>query len=306
METEPGLVIRCQSGFYTVVTQPDQPALVCRLRGRLKHGRSDGDILAIGDRVQVSRLSDGSGVIEDILPQERALVRLAPTPKGLYRQVLLANLDQVLFIFACADPTPHLRMLDRFLVIAEKQGIPAYIVANKVDLVGLERAREIFVQYQPLGYPIIYTSVKSRLGLEELRETLSGHLSGFSGPSGAGKSSLLNAIQPGLGLAVQDVSQATGRGRHTTTVRELFPMAGGGFVADTPGIKALALWDTQPEELDGYFPELRSLVAECQFNDCSHRSEPGCAVRKAVAEGRVHPERYESYLRLRYGEDKGQ
>jgi len=289
-----------------VVTQPDQPALVCRLRGRLKHGRSDGDILAIGDRVQVSRLSDGSGVIEDILPQERALVRLAPTPKGLYRQVLLANLDQVLFIFACADPTPHLRMLDRFLVIAEKQGIPAYIVANKVDLVGLERAREIFVQYQPLGYPIIYTSVKSRLGLEELRETLSGHLSGFSGPSGAGKSSLLNAIQPGLGLAVQDVSQATGRGRHTTTVRELFPMAGGGFVADTPGIKALALWDTQPEELDGYFPELRSLVAECQFNDCSHRSEPGCAVRKAVAEGRVHPERYESYLRLRYGEDKGQ
>jgi ribosome biogenesis GTPase len=303
MDVEDGLVTRCQSGFYTVVTAPDQPALTCRLRGRLKHRHGDGDILAIGDRVSVARLTDGSGVIEQIYPQERALVRLAPTPKGLYRQVLLANLDQVLFIFACADPEPHLRMLDRFLVVSEKQVIPALIVANKVDLVGLDQARATFGHYAPLGYPVIYTSAKTGLGLNQLRDLLIGKLSGFSGPSGAGKSSLLNAIQPGLGLAVSDVSESTGRGRHTTTVRELFPIRDGGYVADTPGIKALALWDTEPEELDGYFPELRDLVSSCQFNDCTHRSEPGCAVQAAVKEGKVNTQRYESYLRLRYGDE---
>ncbi len=299
-----GLIVRAQSGFFSVATA--QGRVTCRLRGRLKQGRQKGDIAALGDRVEIRRLPDGSGAIEAVEPRKRALVRLAPTPQGEYRQVLIANPDQILLIFACAQPAPHLRMLDRFLVIAEKENLPVLIVANKVDLVGLERARQIFGHYEPLGYPVLYASSRTRLGIEELHQRLTGLISAFTGPSGVGKSSLLNAVQPQLGLAVSEVSGATRKGRHTTVVREMFALSEGGYVADTPGIKSLALWDTEPEELDGYFPELSSLVAQCQFSDCTHRGEPGCAVRRAVAEGKVHPERYASYLRLRYGaEDAG-
>ncbi len=311
-ETLTGLITRMQSGFYTIeVEKPDADAaglapreMVCHLRGRLKRNRFEGDILAIGDRVQVSAQSDGKGMIEEILPRERALVRLAPTPRGEYRQVLLANPDQVVMVFACARPEPSLRMLDRFLVICEKEGIPALVVANKVDLVGQEQAETLFGIYARLGYPVIYTSVATGQGVEELHQRLVGKISGLAGPSGVGKSSLLNQIQPDLGLAVRAVSEATSKGRHTTVVRELFPLKEGGYVADLPGLKSLALWDTEPEELDGYFPELRGLVAECQFSDCTHRSEPGCAVQKALVDGRVHPERYELYLRMRYGDEE--
>jgi ribosome biogenesis GTPase len=139
--------------------------------------------------------------------------------------------------------------------------------------------------------------------VEELCQRLAGKVSGLAGPSGVGKSSLLNAIQPGLGLAVREVSQAVQKGRHTTNVRELFPLEAGGYVADTPGLRSLALWDTEPEELDGYFPEIAPLVPYCAFNDCTHLHEPDCAVRAAVKEGKVHPKRYESYLRLRAGEE---
>lgn len=295
-----GWVTRLQSGFYTV--QTENGAVVCGLRGRLKRNPTRTDTLAVGDRVQISRLPEGTGMIESIAPRQRALVRLDPTPRGEYQQVLLANPDQLVLVFACAEPTPHTRMLDRFLVICEKQGIPAVIVANKVDLVGMEQARALFGLYEPLGYPVLYTSVRQKLGLEDLRATLRGKVSGLAGPSGVGKSSLLNAIQPELGLAVREISEATNKGKHTTVVRQMFPLQEGGFVTDLPGLRALALWDTQPEELDGYFPELRGLVQHCQFNDCSHQNEPGCAVRKAVEAGTVDARRYESYLRLRAGE----
>ena len=298
--TQPGQIIRQQSGFFHV--QSAQGVVVCQLRGRLKRGRADGDIICVGDRVQITVNLDGSGSIEEIEPRHSALVRLDPRPQGLYRQVLLANSDQVVLVFACTQPAPHLRMLDRFLVIAEKAEIPPVIVANKVDLVGEEEARSLFEIYPPLGYTVLYTSARSGLGLEELRQRLVGKLSGLAGPSGVGKSSLLNAIQPELGLAVREISVARDRGRHTTNVRAMFHLDQGGYVTDLPGLRTLALWDTQPEELDGYFPELRPLVQHCQFSNCSHLSEPGCAVIKAVEEGRVHPERYESYLRMRFGE----
>lgn len=176
------------------------------------------------------------------------------------------------------------------------------IVANKVDLIGLRNAKKIFGVYPPLGYPVIYTSAKEEIGLKEFQKILVGRISALAGPSGVGKSSLLNAIQPGLGLAVREISAWNDRGKHTTVVREMFPVEGGGFVADLPGLRKLSLWDTEPEELDGYFPELRVLVSKCQFNDCTHFEEPGCAVIKAVEEGTVSAERYESYVRLRMGD----
>lgn len=297
----PGLIIRAQSGFFSVQTAG--AVLTCQLRGRLKQGPRLGDIAAVGDRVQVTPLPDGTGMIESVEARSQALIRLDPRPRGVYQQVILANPDQAVFVFACANPNPHMRMLDRFLVIAEKQCIPAIIVANKIDLVGLDQAEVMFGYYPPLGYPVIYASVKSGAGVELLRAQLTGKVSALAGPSGVGKSSLLNAIQPGLGLAVREVSTAINKGKHTTNVRQLFPLEDGGYVADTPGMRSLALWDTEPEELDGYFPEIAPLVQRCQFNDCTHSHEPGCAVRAAVADGRVRPERYESYLRLRAGEE---
>lgn len=302
-----GLVIKAQSGFFTVEISPrrhgdaGQEHIVCQLRGKLKKGRATGDIAAIGDRVRISILEDGSGVIEEIEERERAIVRLDPRPRGDYQQVLLVNPDQAVFVFACARPKPRLRMLDRFLVIAEKQNIPPLIVANKIDLVAAPE--EIFGLYESIGYRVLYTSTKSHARIEELKSNLVGKISAFAGPSGAGKSSLLNAMQPGLGLAVSEISRALNKGRHTTVTRQLFPLEEGGYVADTPGWKSLALWDTEPEEIDGYFPELRELVQHCQFSDCTHIHEPGCAVQGAVEEGKIHAERYGSYLRLRAGKD---
>ncbi|MBN1453988.1 MAG: ribosome small subunit-dependent GTPase A [Anaerolineales bacterium] len=296
-----GLIIRAQSGFFTVET--GLGPVVCQLRGKLKRGPRTGDLVAIGDRVRITLLEDGSGMIEEIDERKQAIVRLDPRPQGEYQQILLANADQAVFVFACTRPAPKLRMLDRFLVIAEKQEIPAVIVANKVDLVGQEKAESIFGLYVDIGYSILYASAKTGQGMEELRAALTGKVSALAGPSGAGKSSLLNAMQPGLGLEVSEISKAMKKGVHTTVVRQMFPLAGGGFVADTPGWKSLALWDTEPEEIDGYFPELRERVAHCQFNDCTHIHEPGCAVLAAVEVGEVHPERYDSYLRLRAGEE---
>ncbi len=294
-----GLIIRSQSGFYTVATEAG--LFTCHLRGRLKRGPRLGDVVAVGDRVRIEPVADCKGMIEEIEPRQRMLVRLAPTPRGEYQQIIIANPDQAVFVFACAQPAPRLGMLDRFLVIAEKQGLPPLIVANKVDVTGMDKARELFGHYLLLGYPLVYTSVRDNLGIDALQEYLNGKISVLAGPSGVGKTSLLNTIQPGLGLAVREVSLRTSKGKHTTVVRQMFPLKDGGYVADTPGLKALALWDVAPEEIDGYFPELRSLVAKCQFNDCTHIQEPGCAVREAVAQGKVHPSRYEAYLRMRSG-----
>jgi len=298
-EFSTGLIIRAQSGFFFVLIDGQTRPVTCQLRGRLKQGRRQGDIAAVGDRVHVTLLADGSGSIEEILPRKSEIMRLDPRPQGEYRQILLANPDQAVFVFACAHPEPKLRMLDRFLVIAEKQKVPAVIVANKVELVGMEKACEKFGFYPELGYKVIYTSANEKTGIDELHETLKGKLSALAGPSGAGKSSLLNAIQPGLGIAVGEVSTAPNKGKHTTNFRQLHPLLDGGWVADAPGWKSLALWDTEPEEMDAYFPELAPLVEKCQFSDCSHTHEPGCAVLEAVKCGKVRQERYESYLRLK-------
>ena len=297
--TKQGLIIKAQSGFFTVET--GEGLVICQLRGKLKQGRAKGDIAALGDRVTITLLEDGSGVVENVEERKQALVRLDPRPQGEYQQVLLANADQVIFVFACAHPNPKLRMLDRFLVIAEKQKIPIIIVANKIDLV--ENEEDIFGLYENIGYRVIYTSAKLEKGLDELRNVLKNKISALAGPSGVGKSSLLNALQPGLGLAVNEISKVMNKGRHTTVTRQMFPLKGGGYVADTPGWKSLALWDTEAGEMDAYFPELRDLVQYCQFSDCTHIHEPGCAVLAALQAEKIYPERYESYLRLRAGQE---
>ena len=294
-----GLVLRFQSGFYYV--QTEQGLVTCSLRGKLKQGRLNEDLVAIGDHVQVTLSSSDTGAIEKVEPRKNTLVRLAPTARGEYKQIFLANLDLVLFVFACTQPEPHLRMLDRFLVIAERQSIPALIVANKVDLIGEKKAVQLFERYPPLGYPVLYTSVKTGLGILKLKNLLKNKITAFSGPSGVGKTSILNVLQPDLGIKVKEVSEVTAKGRHSTVVRELFSLDGQGYLADLPGLRSLALWDIRPEELDAYFPEMKGLVSQCQFNNCTHRNEPGCAVKDAVKNGLVHPDRYQSYLNLRAG-----
>jgi ribosome biogenesis GTPase len=294
-----GLIVKAQSGFFWV--DSEKGVVICQLRGKLKQGKARGDIAALGDKVDITILDDGAGMIDSVHERTQLIARLDPRPGGVYQQVLLANPDQAVFVFACANPSPRLKMLDRFLVIAEKQNIPALIAANKTDVV--DDPRSIFGMYEEIGYRVIYTSAKTGSGLEELRTHLQYKLSAFAGPSGVGKSSLLNALQPGLGLAVNEISSAMNKGRHTTVARQLFALDGGGYVADTPGWKSLGLWDTEPEEIDAYFPELRGLVEQCQFSDCTHQHEPGCAVLAALKDGKIHPERYESFVKLRSGKE---
>lgn len=298
---EEGLVVRTQSGFARVDTPSG--SYTCRLRGKLKQHHKISDILSVGDRVKITVITEKEGRIDDVSPRSRVLSRLAPEARGIHEQVLVANPDQVLLVFACANPAPHLRMIDRFLIGLEKQEIPARIVVNKIDLVERKEIEMIFHLYESLDFPVDYVSAATGNGIPELRKQLSNKLSVMAGPSGVGKTSLLNALQPGLGGLVKEVSRITTKGMHTTQVRELFPLESGGWLADLPGIRSLGLWDIQPEELDGYFREFKGLVQDCQFNDCTHHNEPGCAIRKAVEDGRIHPGRYDSYIRLRFGEE---
>ncbi len=284
--------------------ETQEQVVVSHLAGRLKQAWKNSSLVAVGDQVILSVKADDTGIIEEVLPRKSVLSRTRTSATGRnlltdQEQVLVANPDQVLFVFSIRQPAPSLRKLDRFLVVAEMNHLPAIICVTKMDMVRFAEAAQQFRVYQEIGYPVLFTSVVDHTGIEELRVCLQGKISVLSGSSGVGKSSLLNVLQPGLGLKVQAVSKTTDKGLHTTRHAELFKLDGGGYVADTPGIRSLALFNLEPGELDGYFREIAPLVAMCQFSDCTHRHEPNCAVRTAVSQNRLSKERYESYLRLR-------
>ena len=296
-----GLVIRTQAGYQDV--QTDAGIYRCRLRGRLRKGRAEGDLVAVGDQVLIDPQPDMTGSIEEVLPRKSVLSRQLTGVNYEYQQIIIANADLAMLVFSCTNPEPSLRMLDRFLVVTERAHIPAVIVVNKIDLCGIETARAKFSLYEDIGYDVVYASAETGEGVEEMRSYLAGKITSLAGPSGVGKSSLINRILPGVELETADVGRESGKGRHTTQVRQLFKLPVGGYIADVPGLRTLALWDVEGEELDAYFKEIAPLVPECRFNDCSHSHEPGCAVRTAVETGEIHPGRYESYLRLRFGGD---
>jgi len=297
-----GIVLQARGGGHRV--QDGDSIVSCHVRGKLKRDRLYTDLIATGDRVRWRSTRPGRGIIEEVLPRETQLSRLRPGPQRVpFEDVIVANPDQAVFIFAVQDPDPHLRLLDRLLVIAENNDLPAIICANKIDLLRRKRkARQMFDMYEKIGYPVIYTSAHTGRGVKELKERLLGKLSVLSGPSGAGKSSLLNAIQPGLGLEVREISEVTGKGRHTTVGVRLWPLDGGGYVADTPGLREAGLFDIEPEELAWHFVEMRPYLSDCRFSSCTHTHEPGCAVKAAVEAGAVSEARYDSYCRLLEGQ----
>src|SRR5690349_83566 len=285
-------------GVWRVRTD-DGESLEVSMRGRLKKADDDALKLTVGDRINLEAGSrDDTWVIGEILPRRSQLARRMPGG-GHGERIVAANVDQVIVVFAAAKPEPHVRMLDRFLVIAEGNSLDARIIINKIDLVDETETRTKFRDYERAGYPLHYTSVKKQIGLEELHDALAGRTSVLSGPSGVGKSSLLNGMYPGLNLRVGEISESVNKGRHTTVGALLHPLPDGGFVADTPGLREIGLWGLDPSELADCFPEFRPLTPQCRFADCTHTVEPGCAVREAIAAGEVSVTRHESYVKLR-------
>jgi ribosome biogenesis GTPase len=311
-----GVVVSGTGGVWQIRTD-DGATIDASMRGRLKKSnsgkRADGSLrrdtvlaaaktlkLTVGDDVQLERESSADHwAIAEILPRRSQLARRTPGG-GQGERVVAANVDQVVVMFAAAKPEPHPRMLDRFLVIAEGNDLPARIIINKIDLVGESAAHARFDSYERAGYPVHYTAVKSGTGLEAARAMLAGRRSVLTGPSGVGKSSLLNALFPGANLRVGAISESVNKGQHTTVGALMLPLPGteGGYVIDTPGLREVGMWALSAEQLDRCFPEIRAVRDQCRFADCSHIVEPDCAVRVAVRDGAITAERYDSYLKL--------
>ena len=305
-----GIVMRARGHHYdvTILSQPGRPGgevRMCEVRGRLLQERGRDTLVAVGDYVGIVPVGDARGQIESIEERDSVLSRQHPGVAAPAEDVILANPDQVLVVFAIVEPEPHLRMLDRFLVIAEANELPAVICVNKLDLSSSEHAESLFGLYTEIGYPVIYASTFTGEGIENLRGLLSDKVTVISGPSGVGKSSLLNALQPGLNLQIGDISEVLSKGRHTTRAAQLYalPFGTDTFVADTPGIRELGLYEIDAQSLGFYFREFVPFIHECRFPNCTHDHEPECAVRQAVEAGTISQARYDSYLRLLHGED---
>ena len=319
-----GVVFRNTTGHYTVYANGREIdcVLSSRIHKQLIYPTADPtsvrrkvqavrdlehvDLIAVGDRVRFTEITDASqtrGMITEVLPRLSKLSRPATVPgQRVFEQVIVSNVDLVLPVFAVAEPTPKWGLLDRYLVSAESSRLPVLVVITKLDLAWKNKDFESDLDaYRQAGYAIQMVSAQTGEGLIELQQALHGQTSVLVGKSGVGKTSLLNALQPGLGLRVREVSKGEqGKGRHTTTHLEMFELDFGGAIVDTPGIREFGLWEVSGEELAYLFPEMAHFVGRCKFGlSCQHDVEPGCAIRKAMMAGQVSPQRYKSYMNLR-------
>jgi ribosome biogenesis GTPase / thiamine phosphate phosphatase len=293
-----GRVLRVH-GLSSVVATAEGREYQCVTRRLLKTLASDQrHVVAAGDLVSFRPESANTGMIERIEPRHGVLSRAS---RGK-QHVLVVNVDLLLVIASAAQPALKPNLIDRFLVAAEKGGIRPLICINKVDLVHPADLQPLVGVYGQMGYDVHLVSATEGWGMERLRRRMRGRASVVAGQSGVGKSSILNAIEPGLHLRVQRVSDENEKGRHTTTTAQLIPLAGEGYVIDTPGIRQFQLWDVVPQELAGYYRDIRPYVSLCRYPDCSHQHEDFCAVKDAVADGRIDVRRYESYCHLFSGD----
>jgi ribosome biogenesis GTPase len=282
-----GPLVRVQVGDQTMVVSS-------RRRLNWEGGSPPAARLVVGDRVSVEMKGE-EGVVVAVYARANSLIRKSP---GTERpQVIATNIDQALLVFAAREPEPKRGLLDRFLVAAHLADVHAVITINKVDQ-GLDQVDPWLDVYESLGYDVLRVSARTGWGLGRIRRLLEGRTTLFCGPSGGGKSSLLNAVYPGFRLKVGSISEATGKGTHTTTTAELMPLPYGGFVVDTPGLKEFGLWRATREELEGAFPEISELTGSCRFADCSHVHEPDCAVLEAIEAGTIDPDRHQSYSKI--------
>jgi ribosome biogenesis GTPase len=319
-----GVVYKKTIGNYTVHT--DGQAVVCELSNRIRkqlvypiadphnvHHRVQKvveldhmDPLAVGDEVRYIHAEGSKGLIVELLPRRNKLTRRSAVPKPIhhgahpFEQIIVTNVDQVVCVMSAAQPEPKWNLLDRYLASAESAEVPALICITKLDLVNGQEGEltEALEEFRRIGYACVLTSSVTLEGIDEIRSNLEGKTSALIGKSGVGKSALLNVLQPGLGLRVKEVNQATGKGRHTTTNLEMFALDNGGAIVDTPGTREFGLWNFD-DDLALLFKEMQPLVGKCRFGlDCQHDEEPGCAIRQAVMDGRISPRRYQSYLQL--------
>lgn len=275
-----GVVIKAYSSFYYVEINND--VWECRLRGKFRLTKEN---VFSGDRVKVKETGKKTGVIEEILPRKTVLERPS-----------VANVDQVIIIFACADPDPQTELLDRMLIQGEAAGLTPIICFNKVDLVDDADILALTKDYSAAGYQLLTCSAKLNTGVTALKEKLKGHISVFAGPSGSGKSSLLNALHPGFKLKTGKVSEKIGRGRHTTRYAELLNLEPGSLVVDSPGFSTLNMPEISKMHLSELFPEFLPYLERCKFNGCLHKSEPECGVKQGVEAGEISGRRYSHYL----------
>jgi ribosome biogenesis GTPase / thiamine phosphate phosphatase len=283
-----GTVLSRDGSTYRVATEAGE--VVASLRGKVKR---DQPRVVVGDLVELDGSSvDGYG-ISGVGDRRSLLERRMPHGRGA--KPIAANIDEVLVVTAARDPAPIPQLLDRLLVIAEVNSLPAAVLINKTDIDPGEELEQRFVR---AGYPVLRASVKKGQGLEEIRTHLTGRTTVLTGPSGAGKSSLVNALEPGLSLRVGAISERSRRGTQTTVSARMIPLAVGGFLVDTPGFSEVGLWGVVPREMASCFPEMRALIDRCKYPDCRHLIEPGCAVLAAVKSGDVASDRWESYRRL--------
>lgn len=304
-----GIVTRMTGQWQNV--QVDGRTIPSRVRGKFRLAEEDvTNPVAVGDRVTIRMGEDGTGFITEIHERKNKLSRRAAGHRSAQEHVIVANIDMAWGVQAVRLPKLNPGFVDRFLVMAEVYDIPAGLILNKVDLLqgaqeGSEQQEDeqedvdaFIARYEDLGYPVVPTSATEGTGLDALREQLAGTTNVITGPSGVGKSTLLNAIEPGLGIKTSPVSQKTSKGTHTTTHAALHPLSNGGYVADTPGIREFGIVDLAPGELAFFFVEFLPYLNECRFDDCTHDHEPGCAIKDAVEEGDVHEARYQSYLNI--------